>query len=268
MTRFVHLTDLHISAPETGDTQLRTDTPAQLARAVAAIARLTPAPDFVVASGDLTNLGDAASYALLQRLLAPLPMPVVLALGNHDKRAGFHAAYGTGRGEGPHFHAAVLAGIHVITLDTLVPGRVAGTICDTQFAFLADALDQHPDLPKLIVAHHPPRLHDGELPWATLDQGATDRFAAALRGRPVLGVLSGHVHINALRMWHGVPVYVSQGLNSTVDLIEREDMRIVEGTGFTLFDLRAPGLSATFVPLTPEAAELGRIDIARLLSFS
>lgn len=268
MTRFVHLTDLHISAPETGDTQLRTDTPAQLAQAVAAIGRLQPAPDFVVASGDLTNIGDAASYALLQQLLAPLTMPVVLALGNHDKRAGFHTAYGTGRGDAPHFHAAVLAGIHVITLDTLVPGRVAGTICDAQFAFLAQALDQHPDLPRLIVAHHPPRLFDGELPWATLDQTATDRMALALRGQQVLGVLSGHVHINALRMWHGVPVYISQGLNSTVDLIEREDMRLVEGTGFTLFDLRAPGLSATYVPLTPQAQELGRIDIARLRAFS
>jgi 3',5'-cyclic AMP phosphodiesterase CpdA len=268
MTRFVQLTDLHISHPDAGDTMLRTDTPAQVAQAVEAINRLVPPPDFVIASGDLTNMGDAQSYALLQQILAPLRMPVVLALGNHDRRAAFHTAYATGQGDGPHFHDAVLAGLHVITLDTLIPGRVSGTLCDAQFAFLADALDREPGLPKLIVAHHPPRLHDGELPWATLDQAATDRLAEALAGRDVLGVLSGHVHINSVRMWHGVPLYVSQGLNSTVDLVEREDMRIVEGTGFALFDLRPAGLTVTFVPLSPQARELGRLEVARLRSFS
>ncbi len=268
MTRFVHLTDLHISHPDAGDTQLKTDTPAQVARAVAAVNRLLPAPAFVIASGDLTNIGDALSYALLRDLLVPLAMPVVLALGNHDKRESFHTAFATGKGDAPHFHDTVLAGVHVITLDTLVPGRVGGTICDPQFAFLADALDRAPGLPKLIVAHHPPRIDPGELPWATLDQTATDQLAAMLQGRGVLGILSGHVHINSVRMWHGVPVYVSQGLNSTVDLLERQDMRIVEGTGFALFDLRASGLSATFVPLLPDARELGRLDVARLRSFS
>lgn len=268
MTRFVHLTDLHISHPESGDTLLRTDTPAQVAHAVAAINRLVPAPDFVIASGDLTNIGDDKSYALLQEILAPLQMPVVLALGNHDKRGAFHTAYATGGGEGPHFHDTVLAGLHVITLDTLIPGRVSGTLCDAQFAFLANALAAQPDLPKLIVAHHPPRLHDAELPWATLDQEATDRLGALLKGHNVLGILSGHVHINSVRMWHGVPLYVSQGLNSTVDLVEREDMRIVEGTGFALFDLRASGLTVTFVPLSPTPRELGRLEVARLRSFS
>lgn len=268
MTRFVHLTDLHISHPDSGDTMLRTDTTAQVVRAVEAINRLVPSPDFVIASGDLTNIGDAASYRLVQEVLAPLAMPVVLALGNHDKRGPFHEVHGTGRGEGPHFHDTVLAGVHVITLDTLVPQRVAGAICEEQFAFLTQALDRHPGIPKLIVAHHPPRVDPRELPWATLDQDSTDRLAAILRGRGVLGILSGHVHINSVRMWHGVPLYVSQGLNSTVDLIEREDMRIMEGTGMALFDLRASGLTVTFVPLSPEVRELGRLDVARLRSFS
>lgn len=268
MTRFVHLTDLHISHPDSGDTMLRADTPAQVASAVAAINRLDPAPDFVIASGDLTNIGDPRSYGLLQDILAPLKMPVVLALGNHDRRDAFHSVFQTGRGDAPHFHDRAEAGLHIITLDTLIPGKVSGTICEGQFAFLAEALERAPDLPKVIVAHHPPRMDPNELPWATLDQPTSDRLAEVLQGRNVLGILSGHVHINSVRMWHGVPLYVSQGLNSTVDLIEREDMRIVEGTGFALFDLRASGLSVTFVPLTPDARELGRLDVARLRSFS
>lgn len=268
MTRFVHITDLHVSHPDAGDTYLRTDTPKQVAEAVAAINRLTPAPDFVIASGDLTNIGDPLSYGLLQDILSPLAMPVVLALGNHDKREGFHASFGTGLGDAPYFHDRVIGGFHVITLDTLVPGKVAGTLGDDQFDFLAQALTRHTDLPRLVVAHHPPMLHGGELPWATLDQTATDRLAAALAGQNVLGVFSGHVHLNGVRMWNGIPVYISIGLNSTVDLIEREDMILTEGTGFTLFDLRDTGLTATFIPLTPKPREIGRIDVARLRAFS
>lgn len=267
MTRFVQITDLHVSHPEVGDATLRTDTTTAVERAVAAINRLVPAPAFVVASGDLTNSGALQSYGLLQELLSPLAMPVVLALGNHDRRGNFHNAFATGRGEAPYCHDAALAGLHVITLDTLLPNRVSGGIDDDQFAFLHQALARHRDLPKLIVAHHPPRLSDGDLPWGTLEGPASERLAETLRGHEVAGILSGHVHINSVRMWHGMPVYISQGLNSTVDLIEREDMRIVEGTGFSVFDRRPAGLSVTFVPLTPETRELGRIDVARLRAF-
>lgn len=268
MTRFVHISDLHISHPDAGDTTLHTDTAAQVAQAVAAINRLDPAPDFVVASGDLTNIGDPDSYDLLQDLLAPLAMPLLLALGNHDRREHFHAAFFTGKEDAAHCHDTLLAGVHVITLDTSIPGRVGGTIDAAQFDFLAQALDRHPEAPKLIVLHHPPRHHVDELPWEALDVGATAALAQALQGRKVLGLLAGHVHFNAVRIWHGIPVYVTIGLNSTVDLLEPADMVITMGTGFSLFDLHPAGLTVTHVPLTPTTTVLGRIDATRLRAFS
>ena len=268
MTRFVHLTDLHITAPETPDPTLKTDTAGTLARVVAAINAMTPRPDFVVASGDLTNLGDAASYALLRRLLAPLAVPVVLALGNHDRRGAFHAEFGTGGGEAPHCHDVLMGGVHVLVLDTLVPGRVAGTVDDGQLAWLDAGLGRHPGVPKVVVAHHPPHLGDDSLPWATLDAASSARLAGVLAGRGVAGVLSGHVHVNRVTHWHGIPVVTAMGLNSTVDLLEPADMRIVEGTGFGLCTLRPSGLTVSFVPVTPERRELARIDGARLRAFS
>ena len=268
MTRFVHLTDLHVTAPQTPDHTLKTDTPGTLARVVAAIGAMDPAPAFVVASGDLTNLGDAVSYRLLRDLLAPLQMPVVLALGNHDNRAAFHDVFETGLAEAPFFGDRVLAGIHVLTLDTLVPGRVAGMLDDAQLAWLDAALARHPGVPKLVVAHHPPHLGDDALPWATLDAASSARFAATLAGRGVIGILSGHVHVNRVTVWQGIPVFIAMGLNSTVDLLEPADMRIVEGTAFGLFTLRPSGLTVSFVPVTPDRRELARIDVARLRAFS
>lgn len=266
MTRFIHLTDLHLTAP--GDDARPGKTQLALEDVIGSVAAMPVPPDFVVISGDLTDTGDAASYALLREALAPLPMPVVLALGNHDARAAFHTGFDTGMGAAPHAHDRVIDGLHVITLDTLVPGRVAGAVDEAQLDWLAQALARHTDLPRLVVAHHPPHTGDDALPWATLDGGSTARLAEMLQGQGVVGILSGHVHVNRVTQWHGIPVFTNMGLKSTVDLMEPVDMRIVEGTAFGIGTLRPSGLSMSFVPLTPVAQELGRIDVARLRSFS
>ena len=76
MTRFLHLTDLHVSHPDMNDANLHSDTAGTLKRMVEIIARMDPLPDFVVASGDLTNHGDEASYELVKDTIADLPVPV------------------------------------------------------------------------------------------------------------------------------------------------------------------------------------------------
>ena len=268
MTRFVHLTDLHISHPDLNDPQLQSDTPATLRRVVEAINAMTPQPDFVVASGDLTNHGDAQSYELVREIMAPLKAPLVMALGNHDKRDGFNAVFAPGLADAPYFHDAPQGDLHVITLDSSQPGRVAGTLDEAQFAFLEAALERHADLPKLLVVHHPPRIDPAGLGWASLDQHSSDRLAQTLEGRRMAGILSGHVHVNRVSFWHGVPLVISTGLHSSVDLMEPRDLRIVEGSGFALCDWRESGLTVSFVPLDPTASEIARLPREQLESFA
>ncbi|MCR9124661.1 MAG: metallophosphoesterase [Rhodobacteraceae bacterium] len=273
MTRFIHLTDLHLSHPDVPDPGLHSDTVAALRQVVAAISAMVPAPDFVVASGDLTNHGDQPSYRLLREMLAPLAMPVVLALGNHDRREGFNAVFGDGPSPAPFFHETTLGGLHVITLDTGVPGHVAGAIDTDQRQFLVRALARQTDCARLLVLHHPPRMDDSELPWASLDSESSGWLAGALgearaAGARIAGILSGHIHINRVSHWHGVPVFVANGLHSTVDLLERRDLRVVEGTGFGIGTWRASGLSMAFVPVAPERRALLVIEEARLRAFT
>ncbi len=267
MTRIVHLTDLHVSHPDSGDAGLKTDTTGMLRRAVAAINAMEPLPELVVASGDLTNTGAPSSYHLVKDILAGLKPPVALALGNHDKRAAFAEAFETGTGDDPYQYDMVVAGLHVITLDTLVPGRVAGHLDSEQIAFLDAALEREPELPKLVIAHHPPHLDERTLPWASLDAESSKSFGDTIRGRGVVGVLSGHVHIDQVYHWMGVPVITCMGLNSTVDIMEQRDMRIVEGTSMGLCTLRPSGLSVAFVPLSPDRRELAVLEEARLRAF-
>ena len=51
----------------------------------------------------------------------------------------------------------------------------------TRSPCLTDGLSNHPDLPKLVVCHHPPHLDGGEANWHSLDPESTDR---AGRGGP------------------------------------------------------------------------------------
>ena len=267
MTRFVHLTDLHISHPDLNDPHLQSDTPATLRRVVEVVNAMDPQPDFVVASGDLTNQGDVQSYELVRDILSELRAPLFMALGNHDKRAGFNAVFAPGLADAPYFHDAPQGDLHVITVDSSVPGKVAGALDDAQFEFLRAALQRHEDRSKLLVIHHPPCIDPKALAWGSLDQASTDRLAEMLREQRIAGILSGHVHVNRVSHWHGIPVVISNGLHSTVDLTETRDLRIVEGTGFGLCEWRESGLSVAFAPLDPAAREIGRIERKQLKAF-
>lgn len=268
MPRFIHLTDLHISHARAGDSGENSASLTTLRRAITAINAMDPQPDFVVASGDLTNMGDEASYGLLKETIAPLKAPWIPALGNHDTRRGYHAVFGDGPAPAPLFSSQAIGGQHIIVLDTMIPKHVAGTIDEGQFAQLEAALKDHVDLPKLIVMHHPPRLDEGGLPWGSIDMPASVRLAEVLKPHSVTAILSGHIHINQTSLWHGIPILVSTGLESTVDLLERRDLRIMEGAGFTICYVRESGLTASYVSLLPDARELNVIDRARLLKFT
>ena len=67
--------------------------------------------------------------------LAATSLPVVYALGNHDTRAGFYEGM-LGRStdiDAPYDHEQVIAGVHIITLDTSTPGQIGGTIEPERF---------------------------------------------------------------------------------------------------------------------------------------
>lgn len=256
---FVHLTDLHIGDPETDD-HLFSDTRETLDSILRLVGGIEPRPRFLVASGDLSNRGDAESYAHLKDAMAALDLPVVYALGNHDTREGFYRGM-VGREndlDAPYYHDLVVHGIHIITLDSSTPGYIGGSIEPDQFAWLAETLDRHVDLPKLIVSHHPPSLGEGPDPahWRTILHEDSLRLADMLKGRNVLGILSGHIHHDRVSIWHGIPVIVGTGQHAASDILQPDVLRMVRGSSFGLGTIRKSGLTIAFVPLPSDRAEL------------
>ncbi|TCO74172.1 phosphodiesterase [Rhodovulum euryhalinum] len=218
------ITDLHLR-PEGKPAYRVAETNMLAARAIAALRALTPAPDVVVITGDLTDCGLAEEYALLHRLLAQLPMPVLMVPGNHDRREGLLAAFpgaADGRGFAGFVHDA--GPLRLIGLDTLVPGASHGALCAGRLAALDAALSERPDAPTLIFLHHPPfACGIRHMDRIALAEGAAE-FARIVAAHPqVERVLAGHHHRPIQARWAGTLAMVAPSVAHQVVLDLTED---------------------------------------------
>ncbi len=167
-------------------------------------------PDLLLATGDLVDKGDEASYRRLAEALSACPFPVHYCMGNHDDRANFRAAFPDLPLEGGFLHYVVpLAGRRLIVVDTLDPGRHGGAFCEARAAWLRARLDEDHETPTLVVMHHPP-VESG-IEWMNThpDEPWVARFADAIAGSPQLqGVICGHLHRPIVAPWRGVTVTI------------------------------------------------------------
>lgn len=269
---FVHLTDLHVNAPGIEDDMLFNDTRATLERSLNEIRRLPEKPAFIVASGDLSNHGEPEAYRTVHEILAKaeLDIPVLFALGNHDRREGFSASFPELYGDPstPYDHDHVIGGLHVILLDSSMPGEIGGAWEPGQIDWLKTRLADHPELPKLLVMHHAPMIdaQDIDMEWESLSNVATEELRQAITGANVVGILAGHIHLDRVSHWYGVPVIIGMGHHAATDAIALPDeFNMLDATGFALCTLRPSGLTVTFVA-HPQSRELRhQLDMQKIL---
>lgn len=201
-----HISDLHVRPPGRtayGDV----DTNALLRGAVAAIGRLDPRPDCVLITGDLTDCGLEAEYALLEEILRPLSMPIYVIVGNHDRRETLLRALGDKHAYLPRNnptldYAVDKFPVRLIGLDCVIPGETHGQILPEQLDWLSAVLDKN-RRPTLLMIHHPP-FPTGV---ATMDQlgcRGGDALATLVARHPEIErVLSGHYHRPITVRWAG-----------------------------------------------------------------
>jgi Icc protein len=166
---------------------------------VAALADLDPAPDAVVVTGDLTQLGDPGEYARVRELLAPLRMPVHTLPGNHDVRAALHDALLRDVDTGPRDflqYEARVGRLRLLVCDSIIPEEDGGRLCADRISWLDAALAADRESPTVIAMHHPPFLTGiEEMDEIGLEPDSEAQLAALLSRAPnVLRVIAGHVH--------------------------------------------------------------------------
>ena len=177
-------------------------------------------PDLLLATGDLVDRGDRESYVQLKDALAAAPCPVLYAMGNHDERANFLSVFpDTPVADGFIQYVVERDGRRLVIIDTLEEGRHGGAFCETRAAWLAARLAEAPDVPTVIVMHHPPvevgidwmNTHHEE-PWVC-------RFADAIAGhRQIEALLCGHLHRAVAAPWRGVTVSICSSSAPQVSL--------------------------------------------------
>ena len=264
---FAHLTDLHLQAADE-EAVLGADAPSARLRAVLAqIETLDPRPAFIAITGDLADNGDEASYRLLADCLRQTRLPALFALGNHDDRAAFRAVFDTGAGEpnAPYCHDRLIGGLHVIALDTLVPGQTHGRLSDAALDFFDDAVLRHPQSPKVVMMHHPPRhVENGPLGWDSLDLRSTAALSDRFRRNWIDLVICGHVHRDHTGLWTGALLAGNAGLANCIDPTDTRTLVIKEGASWGLCTWWRAGPAMTFMPLAPHRAEIARVEAQRL----
>ncbi len=192
------ISDLHIKRKGALAYQ-RVDTAEALRRCVRGIARLRPAPDAVVVTGDLVDMGDAQEYAHLRELLGELPMPCYLLVGNHDHRDALRQAFPEhawlGR-EGFVQYAVDLGPCRLLALDTQDPPNSGGRLCGQRLRWLERELGSDSGKPVILAMHHPPFVTGiGHMDRIGLPREDRDALAELVARHPqVERIVCGHLH--------------------------------------------------------------------------
>ncbi|WBU39167.1 metallophosphoesterase [Homoserinibacter sp. YIM 151385] len=203
------------------------DSEPTLARALEQLERSGLAPEAIVFTGDLADLGEVDAYRRLRAIVEPvaerLGAEIIWVMGNHDEREPFAAellgAAAEGDGAGgvrPLDRVHRLGGLRIIALDSTVPGYHHGSLEPAQLDWLrAELAEPAPD-GTLLALHHPPLPSLVEL-MAVLELEHQGELAAAIEGSDVRGILAGHLHYATHGTLAGTPVSVAAATCYSID---------------------------------------------------
>lgn len=217
---FIQITDHHLRASETDPVRgvMTTHTLRALLRHIARHA--APHADFMISLGDFVDPPSEAAYrAVMDRLgiqsgAAPAPgpltitgeglrnFPLYIAPGNHDDRDAFFRCFFPAASPMPLMNARFeFQGVQFICLDW---GTDATSVAyDETLTFLAEALATN--MPSVILTHH--QVAPVGVRWldAFIAPGVAQLWEI-VRGKRVLGILAGHVHLTHEQLVEGIPV--------------------------------------------------------------
>ena len=226
------ISDFHVLPPDTERGRLMR-THRYLQAALAHIESIVPKVDAVLATGDLVESGEREEYELLAELLEATSKPIYLIPGNHDRREFIRNVLGPRvllpRGldylpESGFLHYCIdLGPLRLVALDTLVPGKPGGLLCDERLQWL-DARLCEDDKPTLVLQHHPP-FATGLSQMDGMGLSGSEKQEAIIRKHPhVEAVICGHLHRSICRRFGGT---IASTAPSTAHALE--------------LDLRSPG---------------------------
>jgi len=191
--RFVHLSDLHLG-----------HVPGHLSVTKVVASARTPAPAFVVITGDAVEVGQPEHWEYLKPLVQdPLSgIPLHITTGNHDGAwSGLEGKPLFRRYVGPTRYSFTFGSWFFVALDAAVPNQHHGFVGPDQRAWLDAELTASTAPHKVVMLHHMVfRERD------TRYLGDEKAFYEVLARNRVRLVLCGHGHRNELWRYRDIPV--------------------------------------------------------------
>lgn len=222
--RFVQISDTHIV--EEGRLVYRAvDANNGLRKAVKRINDMSPSPDFVVCTGDLTNRAREEQYKVFAEIVSGLTVPLFAVPGNHDTPTlmstflsdSWEDPKGGGKG-----YVRDQDGVRLVFLNSILAGEPHGCFDAERRDWLQAKLEEASGH-VLVFLHHPP--FETGIWWMDAMGliGASD-FEELVRSYPnIRGVFAGHIHRPIVRNLGSVPCWVAPSTSHQVALDIRDD---------------------------------------------
>lgn len=241
--RLLQLTDPHLMADPDG-TLLGVNTRSSLGAVIRQVRDDEPAPDLVIASGDIAQDGSQAAYTAFRSALDAFSCSSVWFAGNHDNVQAMQQAID---GTDASRRRVLAGGWQLIFLNSAVPGEVHGELAEAELVFLREALAEFPEMPALVSFHHHPV--DINCEWMeSIGLINSEELMATLAPWPqVKGLLWGHVHQEWDSEQHGLRLLATPSTCVQFEPGSSGFSLDVSGPGYRWLDLYADGRIDTHV---------------------
>lgn len=203
--QLVQITDTHLGR-QPGSCLLGLDTDDSLQQVLQHIREHGETPDYLLASGDISNDGSVESLQRFRHLIADWADRSVWLPGNHDELTSMQAV---AAGQGLSQKALLLPHWQILLLNSQVPREVGGALAESELQWLAQQLSQQPDLATAIFLHH--HVLPVNCDWLDQQRVANaEQLLRLLAQHPqVKLVCSGHVHQSSQQRRQGVDFLTS-----------------------------------------------------------
>ena len=188
--RFAQLTDVHLSPGSSEPTKALQASIEQINR--------TDSIDFVLVTGDLTDQGDTRMMRRVKECLDCLTVPYHVCMGNHETTWSESGCTGYSSIFGPEYYSFDFGGVHFVLFNTGPLLKMAyGHVSPFVYTWAARDLQEHSDMPAIVVTHYP--LLEGDVDnWYDV----TDALRRPGNVRLFIG---GHYHALRTLRYDGMP---------------------------------------------------------------
>jgi 3',5'-cyclic AMP phosphodiesterase CpdA len=193
--------------------------------------------DFVLFLGDLTKDGEPWNLDKFLEIMSDLNVPSYAILGNHDqsvitqtgkeclpgvsKETMVWALQGHGfKGPSLWWSADPVPGLHIIGLDTNIPGTWSGTISDAQLKWLEGDLSSNRDIFTIVLGHHSivpfSKEEEQTEQWKSFYMDKGEKLLEVFeKYKNISFYLSGHRHVSTRAVEHNGIYHIVHPSTST-----------------------------------------------------